>query len=131
MALGCHASSVVPVSRWHHNRSANEIPWVEIEPNLWRLTTAGDIVRALRPSMLVPRDAGALHQVANPGTVDGRGIDVYVDDLWIGGREILEQIPALDVLNVRRLSSSEATLRYGTGHPNGVIVVTTHRNAAR
>ena len=131
VAAGCCALSPVPVSHAHYNGPANEIPWVEIQPNLWRLTTAGDIVRALRPNMLLPRKASALHLASSLGPTDGGGIQVYVDGFRIGGLEVLERIPARAVLTVRRLTPSEATTRYGSGHTNVVIAVTMHPNAAR
>ena len=49
----------------------------------------------------------------------------YVNDVRYGSIESLRQIPARAVLRVEWLSASDATPRFGTGHQNGTMVVTT------
>lgn len=51
--------------------------------------------------------------------------DVYVNGTLYGDLETLRNIPASDVSRVQLLRAWEATTRYGTGHPSGVIEVTT------
>ena len=51
-------------------------------------------------------------------------IQVYVDGSRAGGVDALRSLRTLDVKEVRRLSASEATQRYGTGNTMGAIVVT-------
>jgi hypothetical protein len=51
-------------------------------------------------------------------------IQVYVDGSRANGVDALRQLRPLDVREVRHLSATEATQRYGTGHTMGAIVVT-------
>jgi hypothetical protein len=39
--------------------------------------------------------------------------------------EVMEHMPASEVVNMEFISASEATIRFGTGYPNGAILVTT------
>ena len=52
---------------------------------------------------------------------------VFVDGMEIGTIFELRSIPAGDVMEIRFLTSSEATYRYGMGYMAGVIQVTTKR----
>ena len=52
---------------------------------------------------------------------------VFVDGMETGTIFELRSIPAADVFEIRFLSSSEATLRYGDGYMAGIIQVTTKR----
>jgi hypothetical protein len=84
-------------------------------------TPEGDLygaIKRLRPSFFATRG------VTSPGvgTVP-EVIQVYID----GSRASLDglsQIRPAEVKEVRRLSSSEATQRYGTNHTMGALVVT-------
>jgi hypothetical protein len=49
---------------------------------------------------------------------------VYVDGVRRGDLQVLRQINAIDVKEVRHLSATEATQRFGTGNTMGAIVVT-------
>jgi hypothetical protein len=49
---------------------------------------------------------------------------VYVNGVRSGDVNSLHQIQVIDVREVRRLSATEATQRYGTGHTMGAILVT-------
>ena len=74
--------------------------------------SAYDAVEALRPSWLNLRGpAGA--------------VQVYVDDIHLGGLEALRTIRIPSVQLIRHLDGIQATARYGRGHDQGVIVVTT------
>ncbi|MEK7380553.1 MAG: hypothetical protein AAB075_06040 [Gemmatimonadota bacterium] len=84
------------------------------------IQTAYDAVRRLRGAMLRTRPGGSVLQGSDP-------IWVYVDNVKAGGPEALENILASQVYEIRKLSASDATTRYGTGHTNGVILVTTTR----
>ena len=52
---------------------------------------------------------------------------VFVDGMELGTVFELRSIPARDVHEIRFLTSSEATYRYGDGYMAGVIQVTTKR----
>ena len=73
-------------------------------------------VQRLRPQYL---------QTRGQTTIMGTSvISVYVDGTRMGGTEALQQIPTSDIKEIRWLSSSEATQRFGTGNAQGAIVIT-------
>jgi hypothetical protein len=53
---------------------------------------------------------------------------VFRDGVRLGGLEYLDDMDMLDVWEFRYLSASDATNRYGTGYPGGIILVFTRRN---
>jgi len=73
-------------------------------------------VQRLRPQFLQTRGQTTI--------MGSSAIQVYVDGTRMGGLESLQQIPTNDVKEIRWLSSSEATQRFGTGNAQGAIVVT-------
>lgn len=80
--------------------------------------TAWDAVRRFRPLWL--RTArGQDTFSADRGT-----IRVYVDDVFMGGPEILRDEDARDIQEIRYLDSRQATTRFGTDHPSGAIMIT-------
>ena len=110
-AWGCSSGSRVP------SRSADVITAADMAAV--NLPTAFDVVERLRPHFLRPR---------GPTTVvsDTRLV-VYQDNLNLGGVEMLRQIRAAELQEIRFLSASDATTRFGTGHPGGAIIVTTRK----
>ncbi len=52
---------------------------------------------------------------------------VYVDDFRAGHIEALDRLSIQDIAELRYLSASDATTRYGTGHEGGAILVRTKR----
>ena len=92
-------------------------------------TTAYDIVRLLRPWMLVSRSlrdldptAGARHQSPQ------HDVEVYLDGAYVGGVDGLKSIPRASVARVRWLSPIEAAACYGPGHTGSAIAVSSARN---
>jgi hypothetical protein len=79
--------------------------------------SAYEAVEALRPSWLNRRGP------------DG-AIQVYVDDNHLGGLEVLRTIRLPSVAVIRHMDGIQAGARYGLGHDQGVILITT-RAAAR
>lgn len=82
--------------------------------------TEGDlysVIQRLRPNFLVTR--GPTTMLGGTG-----GIVVYLDENRLGDVSTLRQISVSDVKQIQFLSATEATQRYGTGTPNGVILVT-------
>ena len=73
-------------------------------------------VQRLRPQFLQTRGQTTI--------MGSSAIQVYVDGTRMGGVESLQQIPTNDIKEIRWLSSSEATQRFGTGNAQGAIVVT-------
>lgn len=74
------------------------------------------LVQSVRPMWLRTRGSGSM-QLAEP-------VRVYVDGVARGTVRTLENLHPRDVAEVRYLSGREATMRFGTGHPNGAILVT-------
>jgi hypothetical protein len=56
---------------------------------------------------------------------DGGGPSVWIDDAHVGDVNQLRDLPAADVVSIRFLPAWDAATRYGSGFPNGVLVVTT------
>jgi hypothetical protein len=52
-------------------------------------------------------------------------VQVYVDDIHLGGVEVLNTIRIPGVTVIRHMDGIQATARYGRGHDSGVILVTT------
>ena len=77
-----------------------------------------DAIRQLRPRWMNPRDLPALAGATVPVVVDGG-----VPQNWM----ILDGLRAAEVQSVRYHNSGDATMRWGTGFPNGLIEVSTMR----
>ena len=75
-------------------------------------------INQLRPAFLVVRGTSSF------GNAAAEVVQVYVDGVRRGDLQVLHQINAVDVKEVRHLSSTEATQRFGTGNTMGAIVVT-------
>ncbi|HMG17577.1 MAG TPA: hypothetical protein VK573_02540 [Gemmatimonadales bacterium] len=59
---------------------------------------------------------------------DGR-VQVYVDQVHIGGVDILRTIPVTSVLLIRHMDGIEATARFGRDHYQGAILISTRASA--
>jgi hypothetical protein len=57
------------------------------------------------------------------------GIQVYVDAVRVGGVEELRRISTQTIQSIRHYTAQEAQVRYGIGHSNGVIALSTSRDA--
>lgn len=82
-----------------------------------RATGAGDLleaVRRARPAFLRGRVAG----------FDG-GPVVYVDGIRMGPAARLREVPLPDVSSVSHVAGLDATTRWGVGHGEGAVLVTT------
>ncbi len=80
-----------------------------------------EAVRALRPRWLQARNSATLR---DPMPQTPR---VYLDGQPFGGIYDLRSLLPGDVGEVRYLSASDATTRFGTNHLAGAIIVTTRR----
>jgi len=84
-------------------------------------TAPGDLYTAidrLRPAFFQTRGTSTF------GHAQPEVLKVYVENVARGDVSTLRDINANDVLEVRRLSASEATQRFGTGNTLGAILVT-------
>ena len=77
--------------------------------------TAYDAVRALHPNWLLKRSTAG-----NTGSA----ILVYVDGTKYGDVNTLRSVPTVTVESIRRINATDATMRWGTGHSEGVLYIT-------
>jgi outer membrane cobalamin receptor len=105
-------------------RSRNVITQEEIEKST--ADDAYDLIRRLRPAWFTRRGvaSGQVTADAGGGLDDGAGVIAYVDGIrWAD----LTTLTTERIKEVRYLSSSDATTRFGTGHPAGAIEIITKR----
>lgn len=95
---------------------------LEAEIQAAGVSNALEAVQRLRPSMLRARAGGS---VASSNT--GGGIVVYLDGVPTGGVETLANVAVLTIKEIRYLNAADATTRFGTGLPQGAILVATRR----
>lgn len=111
--VGACASSGSPRSL----SSRNVITQQEIESV--NVSTAYEVVQQLRPHLLQGRGQTSIQDPGSSMPV------VYVNGVRYGSPDVLRSMRSLDLREIRFLSASDATTRYGTGHVGGVIEVTT------
>ena len=80
--------------------------------------TALQAIESLRPWFLRPR-----WRLDEP-------IRIYIDDFRLENFAQLGDVQAMFVSEIRLLSPTDATLRYGTGHTGGALIVRTAGRAA-
>lgn len=83
--------------------------------------TAHALIRRLRPTWLVARGQTSL---TNP---DSGFPIVYIDAVRHGGVFTLHRISSSEIQRLEFIGTADATTRWGTGHPSGVINVVTGR----
>ena len=108
--------------RHQRNRiSAEEIATRPGEANAY------DLIRSLRPAWFNTRGVASGNLSGNGigGVTDHAGIAVFVDGVKMGGLSQLRSIQADRIQEMRLLSASDATMKYGTGNPAGAIEVAT------
>ena len=81
---------------------------------------AYEAIRILRPSWLRPR--GQTSVLARSTVM------VYIDNVQVGGPDVLRGVPLTTVTTMEYVDPSSATQRWGTNHVHGAIVVTTVRS---
>jgi hypothetical protein len=111
-ATACASGGAAAGTRSHdRNRISGDELRASMATNLY------DAIHALRPQWLVKRGSRSL-------TPEMEGdIVVYQEITRLGGPEILRGITVSDVQEAQFLSPGEATMRFGTGHPHGAIVI--------
>jgi hypothetical protein len=95
-----------------------------------------EAVQKLRPALLRQRQVASANGQGGvskdapriTGTnVSAGQLVVYVDGTRLGDIDQLRQISASSIASLRYYSASEAQLKWGSGHPGGVIEVTSKR----
>ncbi len=89
----------------------NEVPF----------STVFEAVRALRPRWLQARSGASLR------TPEPQTAMVYIDGQLRGGLNEMWNLLPTEVSEIRYMSASDATTRFGTNHVGGAIVITTRR----
>jgi hypothetical protein len=96
-----------------------------------RVSTAFDLVQALRPQWLRARGSNSLRIVTRGDAnwvADESPIVVYQDGRLLGpGVELLRSIPHASIEQVEYFDAAEAQQRWGVGHPQGAIHVISKR----
>ncbi len=88
----------------------------EIDKGQW--ANAYEAVRNLRPQWLRVRGRDTI-------TGDAGGVQVVLDDVRLGGTEVLRTVPISGVVYFQFVDGISASQRWGTGFGNGAIVVST------
>ena len=86
-------------------------------------STIYDAIVALRPNWLRTRGVDSF---SSPSQVQ-----VYVDNMRLGGIQNLQQIPSVAVYYAQWYDALEASARWGLGHGSGAIYVSTTPRDAR
>jgi hypothetical protein len=126
-AAACrHApSSATPTPRRRSVGQRDDITRKDIQAVLDQSSTAYDIVKLLRPEMLLRRTVSGVEPTARQLPNELPGLHVHVDDVRVGTVDFLSTIPARAVASIQWLSPSDASTKYGNGHTAGVIAVAT------
>ena len=82
--------------------------------------TAREAIQRLRPSWLRPRISTVRGSSGTRHTAT-----VFLDGTPRGGLSTLDGMDIRDIEEMRFISASDATTRYGTGYPGGIIDVST------
>lgn len=80
-------------------------------------TSAFELIQELRPMWLRERGAVSFTQETD--------LVVYLDGSRVGGRDELRNIYTYNIETVEFMDARRATNRYGPGHVNGAILITT------
>jgi outer membrane receptor for ferrienterochelin and colicin len=132
-ALGSLVFAAACASTGGERRAASDtsvITQEEIEAS--HATNAYDLVQTMRPRWLSVRGQSTLGTTTRRGMDGGdvrtmveQDIPVFVDGSRFGGMESLRNLATRDLARMQRLSTGEATQRWGTGFPNGAILIIT------
>lgn len=79
---------------------------------------AFDLIESLRPLWLEGRGPKSVRSGMASYPV------AYVDGQRLGDILSLTTIPAHNIVEIQRMNSGDATIRFGVGHPGGAILIT-------
>ena len=127
VVVGCQHSPATPRPRpaTSSHGQRDDITRGEIATMLKESSSAYDLVKRLRPAMLLPRTVTGVEPTAVLMPNERPGLHIHIDDVRVGDVDVLRTIPAQAVASIRWLSPSDASTKYGNGHTAGVIAVTT------
>lgn len=107
------------------------------EPTSGLGTRAGDLgaITSKELRTVDDRDAYTAIALLRPSLLQNRGYtsillntpdqpEVFIDGMYYGPFDSLRQIPVHELKEIRFLDVGDATIRYGMGHPAGIIDIT-------
>ncbi|HEX5435731.1 MAG TPA: hypothetical protein VFW98_01130 [Gemmatimonadaceae bacterium] len=118
LTVGCFSSGASGGAATQRGQGRSPLSAAEIRRA--GVATALDAIQRLRPEFLVSR---APVTGANASGYPA----VYVDGAEFGTVVSLKTMSAETIAEIRWISPEDATTRWGTNYPNGVILVTTKR----
>jgi hypothetical protein len=80
-------------------------------------STAWEVIEMIRPQWLQGRSVQSVNRQG--------GILIYLDDVRYGNLDALRTINARDLWAMERFNGTAASQRWGPGHSDGVIVIST------
>lgn len=111
------AIACAPPAASGERRNTNVITQEQIAAS--QATNAYEAISRVRPTFLRSRGRTTINAAVSEYP------EVYLDGQRYGDIEILKTLSVEHVMEIRFLSSSDATTRFGTGHTAGVIEVIT------
>ena len=105
------------------SRQNDVITAAEIAERAADASNALQVVQKLRPQMLTTRGRFSPADSSDAGARPR----VVVDGVAIGQVENLVNVNAISVMEIRYISATDATTRFGTGYVGGAILVTTKK----
>lgn len=96
------------------------------DANILRRTEVGEAQLNMSAYEVVQQERPRFFS-SGTNTMSGNALVVYVDGAQMGGAPELKNIRMSEVEEIRYLSGSEATNRFGTGHLGGAILVKRRR----
>lgn len=103
--------------------SPDEVTRAEIVERSTLDLSAMSLIRRLRPGWLRARGQNSFDDPNSAYPI------VYIDEIRHGYLNTLRAIPSSEIQRLEFHSTADATTRWGTGHPAGVINVVTGRSA--
>lgn len=103
--------------------SPDEVSRAEIMEKSPHDLSAMSVIRRLRPGWLRARGQNSFDDTRTAYPL------VYIDEIRHGSLSTLHGIPTSEIQRLEFHSTADATTRWGTGHPAGVINVVTGRRA--
>jgi hypothetical protein len=88
--------------------------------------TAYEAIERLRPRWIRSRGVSSTRPGATPDYAA-----VFIDNAPVGGLEALYRVSIRDIDYIEYMSASDATTRYGTGYPGGIIKIFTKSGTDR
>jgi hypothetical protein len=111
LVLGCMSSGSVPEQNTRSDRNLITRDQLESQPSI----TARQVIERLHREWLRGR-AGTIRSPT--GRVYPK---IFVNDRPYGGLDALNAFGTEDIEEIRYISASDATTRFGTGYPGGII----------